>query len=224
VTAVATTTDDLGRLYRDSRLRIGDLIGDLDEDGLRTPVPACPGWEVSDVVAHLVAVAEDVLAGRLTRPPSSEETAAQVARFAGQPVGELLHTWEQVAPRFEDLISAAGVRPALFDVVAHEHDIRGALGRPGGRDDEVVRISAEMLLGSLAPSVAVRVRCDALEVRVGPGDGDELGLRTDYFDAFRWRLGRRSRAQLAAMEWSGDPSPVLDELVIFGPARDDVIE
>jgi hypothetical protein len=49
-------------------------------------------------------------------------------------------------------------------------------------------------------------------------------LHTTAFEAFRWRLGRRSRAQLAAMEWSADPTAVLDHLVVFGPAARDVIE
>jgi hypothetical protein len=37
-------------------------------------------------------------------------------------------------------------------------------------------------------------------------------------------MGRRSRDQLAALDWSGDPAPVLDHLVIFGPARTDIVE
>jgi len=60
-----------------------------------------------------------------------------------------------------------------------------------------------------------------------PGAGREepvLGLRTTRFEAFRWRMGRRSRDQLAALDWSGDPAPVLDHLVVFGPARTDIIE
>lgn len=39
-----------------------------------------------------------------------------------------------------------------------------------------------------------------------------------------WRMGRRSRDQLAALDGSGDPALVLDQLVIFGPARADIIE
>ena len=59
-----------------------------------------------------------------------------------------------------------------------------------------------------------------------PGAGKEelLGLTTTRFEAFRWRMGRRSRDQLAALDWSGDPAPVLDHLVVFGPARTDIIE
>jgi uncharacterized protein (TIGR03083 family) len=215
---------DLPGTYRESRTRVGALVRGLDASQLETPVPACPGWDVSDVVSHVVAVAEDVMAGRLARPPTDEEAAAQVARFSGQSLGSVLATWERQAPAFEELIGKVSARPPVADVLAHEHDIRGALGRPGARDDEGLRGITEMLLASLSPPVPVLVRCDDFEVRVGPSEGEVLELRTDHFDAFRWRLGRRSRAQLAAMEWSADPSPVLDALVIFGPAAVDVIE
>jgi uncharacterized protein (TIGR03083 family) len=215
---------ELVRFYRESHTRVVELVGDLDAGSLDRPVPACPGWSVADVVAHIAAVSEDVPAGRLTRPPSDEETAAQVARFAGRPIGDVLQVWEVNAPAMEDLIGAHSVRPAVLDVLAHEHDIRGGLGRAGARDNEAVRAGAEMLLGFLSPPVPLWVRCDEFEVRVGPAEGPPLELRTDHYEAFRWRLGRRSRAQLIAMDWTGDPSAVLDALVVFGPARQDVIE
>jgi hypothetical protein len=60
---------DLVRFYRESHARVVELVGDLDRGALETPVPACPGWSVADVVAHVAAVAEDVPAGRLTGPP-----------------------------------------------------------------------------------------------------------------------------------------------------------
>jgi len=37
-------------------------------------------------------------------------------------------------------------------------------------------------------------------------------------------MGRRSRAQLAAMSWSGDPAPVIDHLTVFGPAGASIVE
>jgi hypothetical protein len=51
-----------------------------------------------------------------------------------------------------------------------------------------------------------------------------LGLETTPFEAFRFRLGRRSRSQLENMTWRGDPSPVIDEMTIFGPEPYDLVE
>ena len=62
------------------------------------------------------------------------------------------------------------------------------------------------------------------EFRAGPDNATELRLTTSRFEAFRWRMGRRSRAQLAGLDWSGDPAPLLDHLTIFGPAARDIIE
>jgi hypothetical protein len=71
---------DLARMYRETRQRLTALVAGLDEVELGAPVPACPGWSVADVIGHLAAIPEDALAGRLTGPPSEEETAAQVYR------------------------------------------------------------------------------------------------------------------------------------------------
>lgn len=215
---------DLSSLYLDTYARLVALAAELDATALATPVPACPGWSVQDVVAHEVATTEDALAGRLTGPPSEEDTAAQVARFKGRDISGMLAAWAQTAPRFAEVVATFEVWPAVIDIASHEQDIRGALGRPGARDTEVIRLAAEGLIGSLDPPVPIRVSVEDAGFRVGPADGPELGLVTCRFEAFRWRMGRRSRAQLAALDWTGDPAPVLDHLTIFGPSPVDIIE
>ncbi|MGZ4567789.1 MAG: hypothetical protein ACXVFZ_13440 [Blastococcus sp.] len=82
-----------------------------------------------------------------------------------------------------------------------------------------------LLRGLRVPRPLV-VRTEHTEVTVGPdASGEEpVVLRTTTFEAFRWRLGRRSRGQLAALDWSGDPEPYLDHLCVFGPAEVDVVE
>ena len=235
---------DLSLLYRDTQARLAALIAGLDATALGTPVPACPGWSVQDVVAHELAITEDALAGRLTGPPDDEETAAQVARFRGHDIGDMLATWAQTTPPFSDVVGAFGIWPAVIDLASHEQDIRGALGRPGERDSKVVRVCAGAVLSVLAPPVPVRITVEdaefragpgegaefqagpgeGAEFRAGPGEGAELGLVTTRFEALRWRMGRRSRAQMAAFDWSGDPAPVLDHLVVFGPSATDIIE
>jgi uncharacterized protein (TIGR03083 family) len=217
---------DLASLYRDTRERLSGLVLGLDDSELAAPVPACPGWSVTDVMCHLLAVVEDVMAGRLTKPPSDAQTADQVARHRGTPVPALVETWTELAPPFEELIGGAVVWPAVLDVATHEQDIRGALGRPGARDTEVVRFGAERLVALMQPSVPVRVVCEGFEARVGPEDSQypELLLRTTRFETVRWRLGRRSRSQLRGFDWSGDPTAVIEQLFIFGPSPTDIIE
>jgi uncharacterized protein (TIGR03083 family) len=228
--AAGTTVDDadLGVIYRDTRERLSALVLSLAADGWRTPVPACPGWTVHDVVAHLVAVNEDVLAGRLTRPPTDEETAAQVDRRRGKPTDEMVEEWGTLAPAFDEFLSQVRVWPAALDVLTHEQDIRGAIDQPGARDVLGIRLGASILVDSLRPPVNLVVHLDDVEHDLGGGDADAHGaplqLRTTSFEAFRFRLGRRSRSQLGALAWSGDPAPILDALVVFGPSPTDIVE
>jgi uncharacterized protein (TIGR03083 family) len=221
---VDVQASDLPRLYRETRERLTALVAALDDAALAAPVPTCPGWLVRDVVAHLAAVVEDVLAGRLAGPPTEEETAIQVARYAGRPMTQTLAGWTAGAPQFEEIIGAFKVPQAVIDVASHEQDIRGALGQPGARDTEAIRQMGGWLLERLQTPVPVRVTVEDAEFRAGPEGAPVLGLTTTRFEAFRWRMGRRSRDQLAALDWSGDPAPVLDHLVVFGPARAGIIE
>lgn len=214
----------LSQLYGDSRDRLVALVTALDEPQLAVPVPACPGWRVRDVVAHLTAVGEDVLEGRLSGPPTEEQSAAQVARFEGSPFAEVLGRWDELAPRFAAAIDGFEVWPAVLDVATHEQDVRGALGAPGGRDTDVVRLGSDRLLSWMQPPVPLRVVVEDRAYDLGPEGDGAIVLRTDRFAAFRWRLGRRSRRQLAGLDWRCDPSPVLDHLVVFGPAATDIHE
>jgi uncharacterized protein (TIGR03083 family) len=229
VTATPTEANlaepDLAALYLDTHQRLAALIAELEPDALDRPVPACPGWRVRDVVAHLTAIPEDVMAGRLTRPPSDDETAAQVARFQGRRIDEMLTLWADLAPGFSEVLASMSVWPAVMDVATHEQDIRGALGQPGARDNEVIRIGSERLIEFWQPPVPVRVIIEDTEFLEGPaGDEAPLVLNTTRFEAFRWRLGRRSRRQLAELDWSADPTPILDHMVVFGPAVLDIHE
>jgi uncharacterized protein (TIGR03083 family) len=225
---------NLDGLYRQTRERLASLISVLPGGELTASVPACPGWTVRDVIAHLTATAQDAVAGRLTGPPDDMYTAGQVARLADVPVPELLARWAAAAPEFEQIIATFLVLPAVVDIASHEQDIRGAVGRPGARGSAaIVACTAELLSGLDVP-VPLRVLTEDGEYRVGPAAGDPaaygasgppgLTLATSRFEAFRWRMGRRSRSQLAAMNWAGDPAPVLDHLTVFGPASTTVTE
>jgi uncharacterized protein (TIGR03083 family) len=221
---VDAAVPDLAGMYRETRERLTRLVAGLDEAQLGTPVPACPGWSVADVMGHLAAIPEDALAGRLTGPPSQEQTAAQVARFRGRAMARILAGWADLAPRFEEIVAAFGVFPAVIDVASHEQDIRGAVGQPGARDTEVIKQMAAWLIARIRVPVPLRVTVGDTQFLAGPGGEPALELTTTWYEAFRWRMGRRSRDQLAALAWSGDPAPVLDHLVVFGPATAAIVE
>ncbi|RDH79195.1 maleylpyruvate isomerase family mycothiol-dependent enzyme [Mycolicibacterium moriokaense] len=212
------------RIYESAKARITEMVADLDEAGVSAAVAACPGWSVRDVVAHLAATADDWGHRRLTGPPTDDQTAAQIARFDGQDMAGIIAAWSEAAAQLHLLAETTGVEPPVGDIASHEHDVRAALGRPGARDSAAVRFSADRLLSILRTPVALRVTVDGADYRSGPDDGAEIRLSTTWFDALRWRTGRRSRAQLAAMDWSDDPEQLLDHLYLFGPAEDDLVE
>jgi uncharacterized protein (TIGR03083 family) len=216
---------DLGDLYRNTRVRLTALVSCLDVSELAAPVPTCPGWSIADVICHLAGGVEDVLAGRLTGPPTDAQTAEQVRRHRGKPTPEVVDLWNELAPAFEGLIGAGRAWPAVLDIVSHEHDIRGAIGRPGGRDSPGVYLGAEALCArARGLPVAIRLIWEDGETRMGTDTPIGLILYTTRFETLRWRLGRRSRTQMERLAWSGDPTPVLDHLALFGPARSDIIE
>jgi hypothetical protein len=214
----------IARLYQDTRERISSIVTESDDSAGTAAVAACPGWSVRDVVAHVTAVADDWGRGRLTGPPTDEQTAAQVARFAGYDMAALLVAWTDAAARLDQMAETSGLPPPLGDVVTHEHDVRGAIRRPGARASAAVWQSSDQLLANLRTPVPLRVTVEDGDYRSGPPGGAEICLRTTRFEALRWRTGRRSRPQLAAMDWSDDPSPLLDHLYLFGPAAADLVE
>ncbi len=213
------------RIYHETRERVAELVARLDDAELGVLLAACPAWSVRDVVAHMAAVADDWVSGRLTGPPTDEQTAAQIARFDGATITEILAAWADAAAKLDGIAETDGAEPPIGDITCHEHDIRSAIGRPGARDSAAVWYTSDRLLSNLRTPVPVCVTVEDAGYRSGPDDGGaEIQLCTTRFEALRWRTGRRSRAQLAAMDWLGDPTPALDHLYMFGPADADIAE
>jgi uncharacterized protein (TIGR03083 family) len=210
---------EIGWHYERSRTRIDDLLRPADADAWDVPVLACPGWRVRDVVAHLLGNTEDAAAGRLDGPPTEVQTQDQIDRHRDDDPVTLLDAWAEVGPFVAAVVTQTDMWPAAIDVVSHEHDIRGALTQPGARDDASITELAELMRTFDTPR-PVSVAFDADE----PSDGDALRLRTTAFELVRLRMGRRSRRQVEALDWSDDPTDVLPHLFIFGPSPTDIVE
>lgn len=214
---------DVGAAYAEGRHRLTALVADLDEERAATPVPACPAWSVHDVIAHLTGVCTDVLAGRIDGVATDPWTEAQVAARRHVPLREVLVEWNEVAPAVEAMSGAFGRAGAQWvgDQAVHEHDVRGALGRPGARDSDTIQIGLGFMVPGFLDAVAA-LGLPPLEVRVGDrtwrwGEGEPAArLALEPFDALRALCGRRSTDQLRALPWTGDPDPYL-EAFTWGP-------
>ena len=79
--------------YNSGRHVLTELGLGLDPAQAATPVPACPGWTVKDVYAHLAGVAADVLAGNLEGVATPPWTARHVADRADQSLTQILAEW-----------------------------------------------------------------------------------------------------------------------------------
>lgn len=56
---------DVVAAYRELRSRIVALLRDLPEGEATSVVPACPDWNVAELVSHLVGVVDDILENRM---------------------------------------------------------------------------------------------------------------------------------------------------------------
>ncbi len=215
-------------LYADVRTRMSDLARGLTDDEAATPVPGCPGWAVRDVYAHAAGVLADVRAGRLDGAATDAWTARQVEERRATPLAEIVDEWAEQAAAVEptfDTAPKALSRTLLIDLVTHEHDVRGALRRPGGRDSEAYSIARKGFAVGLAKALDEKgvpgLRLVAPDWSFDAGTDPAGTVTADSFEVFRALAGRRGVKQVLAWEWDGDPAPYLPLLNHFGPLPDD---
>jgi uncharacterized protein (TIGR03083 family) len=207
-----------------------ELARTLSPEDWATPVPCTPLWTVRDVLSHASGIPDDAFAGRMDGAVTEPWTASQVERNAAFSVDELLVRWESQYQQFGKIIEEMGeIRPPI-DCHSHEHDVRHALARPGNRDSAIIDDASTPLLSSLGGGgVEIVVSYDdGTTVRVGQrGSDNRVSLSTSKFEVFRSRLGRRTIAQVRALDWSGDDEAI-DGVVAawfaFGPSEIDIIE
>lgn len=225
-----TTSSDHIDAYRSVQDRITTLVQGLDEDAVTTVAPATPEWQVRDLVAHVVGITADVIAGNIEDAGSDPWTAVQVDRRRDRTLAELLAEWEANWPGFaEEMDAFEPVRSAqvVFDVTTHEHDLRGALHQPGERDSAAVDIGwtwATTVVGQMRDGFgagALEIRTESGEVVVGEGE-PTASVQADRFDLWRATTGRRSSDQVRAFAWQGEPA--IDHLCLLPPRMTDLIE
>jgi uncharacterized protein (TIGR03083 family) len=229
--ALDRSAPDVGALYRYGKEHVIELVQGLRTDQLVAPVPGCPGWTVHCVVSHLAGISADAIGGRLAGIPSEDQTARQVDERRHVPTSVVLREWERCASQFELVLSRLpnAPLPAAVDVSVHEQDIRGAVGLPGHRDNPVIELAVERLLGNWFQ--ALTLNGHALP-SVFTSDGDliggdpdsTVGWTTTVFEVFRTAFGRRSMAQFARHFEGAEPTTYLPLLLAFSVSSDDIVE
>ena len=243
---------DLAEAYEQTQANVGALVRDLPSDELSIVVPASPDWTVRDVVAHVTGIAADLGQGRipleldLVRSLADETlaaqresmTARQVEERRSRAIGEVFDEWSGYLPTLLAMIRGDRPFPApvpfadviiVSDLAVHSQDIRGALRRQGDRESAAVSVALLSYLTAFgfklreAGLPAVRFVYDGKE-RVA-GDGEPVATVTaPRYEVFRMLAGRRSRAQILAMDWQGAPSAFVALIPAYGERLDDVVE
>jgi uncharacterized protein (TIGR03083 family) len=243
---------DPAAAYQQAQQSLSALLRGCDAAALDTLVPACPLWSVADVARHLSGVAADVVAGTMPadlNPVEMWQTAEgaeagnaytdnHVQSRRGVAIGEVLAEWEATTVDLLRILRREVPAPQplaylevvpVSDIAVHLQDVRGALGQPGDRESDALKlglaayaIGAGMRLGSRGLP-ALRIRYDDRERVVGVGE-PVATWSGDRFEIFRALAGRRSRAQILAMDWDGEGTVFAPVIPAYGERADDLVE
>jgi uncharacterized protein (TIGR03083 family) len=204
--------DSIYGAYLRTRERVTDLLATVDEAELARRVPACPEWSVEDLLAHLVSMPAAISSGRMPAGPIAEWLQELIDERADQPVGDLIVEWQAMDGELQALLNG-GAALLFADLAIHEHDLRGALGRPDHSALEVDEVLPRALAAFSKPLREAGL--GAIEVRAG-GDvwrshDAAVGwtLLVDPWTAVRAVNSRRTAEELRRLPSLGDETPYL---------------
>ncbi|RLV47905.1 maleylpyruvate isomerase family mycothiol-dependent enzyme [Nocardioides mangrovicus] len=212
-------------VWQETYGRVRDLVASTDPDELERTVPACPAWTGRELLSHMIGLGADVLAGAEDDDHNASWTQAQVDARRDHAPAELLAEWAEIAERLPDWMRANDPRP-LGDITIHEQDLRGALGAPGGRDNEGIAIVRDRMAGRLGDGVEdlapLALVGDGWRwASSGDAEAADVVVRAGDFDLFRALTSRRTADQLRGWTERGDVAPYLDAFAALGALPDE---
>jgi uncharacterized protein (TIGR03083 family) len=206
--------------WTQSQARVIALVEGISAEQAATTVPATPAWTVRELLAHMIGLDVDIVAGDHPREHDAVWTQRQVDARAGHDVATLLTEWRDIAEPLRRWMADNDGRP-MGDVLIHEQDLRGALGVPGAKDTDGLHALRERMVGGFAEAVAelppIALVGDAWTwVSRGEVAGAQVLLRAPDFDLTRALMTRRSEHQLSGWTERGDISPYLSAFGALG--------
>ncbi|WP_018657675.1 maleylpyruvate isomerase family mycothiol-dependent enzyme [Actinomadura flavalba] len=204
-------------LYRRIRDETIEMLARRTTDADRT-VPACPEWDVRDVLGHVV----DICARATRRLTGGPEPAAVPA--GGAPVADLLAKWRRDGALLDRLLATGETRLSrilVMDAFTHWLDLRQCFGLLPPAEHPAYLPMIEVVMGGFSAEVAARdlpplhVVTDGRDWTAGRGQAAAT-LSAAPHDLFRTLTGRRTFDQVARLAWSTDPAPWLPALT-WGP-------
>ncbi|MEY2420033.1 MAG: hypothetical protein QOI95_100 [Acidimicrobiaceae bacterium] len=203
------------------------------------PVPACPGWDVHDLVAHQVHQLRAACEGDFPvldsmaaiSAPDPDERARALARQEkwiasglqerrATSVGVLIAQWETIEADAPAIVLAA-LAP---DIAVHLFDLLGASGSTSHRDDPIV-VAALRFWAPFAIDLVQREAKHQLcllvdsgqEPREAIGDGGaEFVVAGTPFELLRTVTGRRSIDQAVGLTWKPRNDDVIERFSVYG--------
>jgi hypothetical protein len=175
-------------------------------------------WTVHDVLAHVVGINADLNAQRFGDGDSDEWTLHQVTARRASSVDDLAAEWDREAPMFTHGLRLFGYMFGahyLGDLLQHVADVEAALGISPVRDDLTLAVALDFYLDSFEEGLA-EVAVGSVAVSVGEESwilgtgGVNASITASRFELFRALGGRRTRSEIAALDWAGDSDQYID--------------
>jgi hypothetical protein len=209
--------DSTYEAYLRTRERMTDLLLAAGDDELQLRVPACPDWSARELLAHLVSMPAALSSGRFPAGPIDEWLTELIVERRDQDAAALIGEWRSLDEALAGLLG--GPAALLFaDLAVHEHDLRGALGKPDHAALEVDEVLPRTVAAFGEPLREAGL--GAIEVRhldaSWRSHDAAVGwtLLVDPWTAVRALSSRRTVQELRELPQLGDPTaylPVLDE-------------
>lgn len=207
-------TDDVGVLYTEVIERVGQVLREAPAGSDALTVPACPDWDVADLLAHLAGMPSALLQRDYPGSDAQVWIDGHLAERRGRSALENWEEWSAVGAAYARLIdkNEGAWGGLLYDAIIHEDDLRGALGRPLAGDEDAIGYALDRQLPGLDEQArtegigTLEITCGDVRWSIGEGEpAMQLG-EDDRWELVRALGARRSEGRLRAMSFSGDPS------------------